>query len=157
RAPTMRSPEELAHQHYLGCCPYALARAEIARAALNALLCVDTEVYRKTANAEIDAAAQKLPSLRSAMQEMVERLMRISEAQQYAFDHEVDGDLLIDKAADLAAACSALEELEQPLIKLHIRRSQENVNANVWRIGFAGSLFSTWWRLTGRDPTATEI
>jgi hypothetical protein len=156
RAPKMRAPAELARYHPMGLCPYGVARAELARASLNALLCVDTERHRVTATAEIMLAAKGLPGLRAEIAAMVDRLMLISEAQEYAFDQDLEGVPLIEHADNLAAVRSELQKLEEPLTRLYMRRSQTNVNANVWRISFAGFLFGAWWRLTGSDPSTTE-
>jgi hypothetical protein len=154
RAPKLRPAKELLRHHHLGLCPYAVARAETARAALNALLCVDTDKHRANATTEIMQAAKELPVLRSQIAAMVNRFMLIIEAQEYAFEPALEDVPLVQQAENLSVLFSELQGLEGPLTRLYVRRSQNS--GNLWRMGFVGSLFSAWWKLTGRDPSTTK-
>jgi hypothetical protein len=158
RAPRLRSPDELARYHLLGKCPYALARAEVARAALQAFLLFYAHRDEAEATAAMTRAAKELiPDLRAQIATTVDHFFRIIEAQEYAFEPELDKEIipLRREAEYLSDRCSALANIEAELTRMYVRRSQ--TRGNVWRIGFASTLFSAWWQLTGRDPGTSDL
>ncbi|WP_315747584.1 MULTISPECIES: hypothetical protein [unclassified Bradyrhizobium] len=153
RPPNLRRPDELLRHHVLGACPYAVARAEVARAVLNASVCYDTDQRRDKAIAAMKDASDLLKASRTSLVTILDLLMRVDEnAKEFGFVSDVDGLSLAEKADDIAR----LLELGDPLYHAYVRLSRQAA-AKVWRIAFAGALFRSWWILTGRDPSTSDL
>jgi hypothetical protein len=153
RSPMLRSPEALIEYHRLGNCPYAVARSEVSRAALEAVICVDNHQHRRKGTAAMMRSVKAIRGLQSQIAAIVNDLMLIAETQDYELDRALENIPLAHNAENLAMVWSALADMEKPLARSYVQRSQDN--ANLWRVCFAGSLFSTWRCLTGREPSTS--
>lgn len=154
RAPKIRAPEDLATRHYFGACPYATARAEVVRAVFYALHQSEVNEVRTKATAAMMQVAKTGDDLRNQIAAIAQCLSLVAAAQEHAFDPEVEELSVLRKLDRLLGAHSALKDLSGPLTALYVRRSQNA--GNFWRINFVCALFSTWWQLTGRDPSTTQ-
>jgi hypothetical protein len=151
RSPKLRPPSDLQESDGLGDCPYAAARAGVAQAARHAHVETFAKEHRTASNIALKGFSEIAPKVQTLLSEMVEQLGTILEAQEQVFEPELaDLPLLRDKD-QLLNAIFAVRALEKPFADVHSRRSQNE--GNVWRIHFVTSLFGTWWRLTGCDPS----
>jgi hypothetical protein len=153
RAPKLRPAHELTVFQADGC-PYLIARDGTSHAAFHAHYRTFANEHRVVANEALKSFAKDARKVRNQMTEMYRHIQTILQAQENAYDPDVDPLSLLERGDHLFRAISTIEQLQQPVAEIYRRRSQGS--GNVWRISFTAALFRPWWVLTGRDPSATE-
>jgi hypothetical protein len=151
RKPRLRLPEDL-KRHRLGECPYAMARAGLAFAVREATVSRELEELRSISTGKLKEL-RKLSPLRSQLLAAAGIIAAISSCQEQFEELGINRDL--NRLRDRLLAAAFEIERSAPAIRgAFLERSQNR--GHLWRIWFVSSLFGTWWRLTGSDPSIND-
>jgi hypothetical protein len=145
----IRASAELRAIHWLGACPYAVARSAVVHAASYAGI---QQSYQKELKPAVAAAAKYLKD---------EGLSNVIYGAELKAQVLLDGldplklSLPCGKALFGSLSCSRhlLEGARDDLTSL--QKQVSKYRGDVWRLSFVRKLFNEWWVLTGKDPKAS--
>jgi hypothetical protein len=151
RKPLIRSSDELGRDR-LGECPYAIARAGVAKAIWFATVNDELQDLKAYTTSKLGDLKTELPALESKLLSAISHINSIGRSQELY--QEFDGGKLSILGERLFATLYTIRETLPWIESHHLERSQHR--GNLWRQAFVGSLFYTWWNLTNSDPSSSS-